>query len=209
MKSYEDTENKIIGTLLRMPLERRSLLQIAVDTKLSYVTVHKLIPFLVRKKLITLEKKGKASLVSIDFEHAKLEKLSSAALYEKNILLKKYRQLAFLVKEIEEGLSGKFYSLILFGSYAKEKSKKQSDIDLLFIVPKREDIEIYKEKINKSLKVYPTIKKDVKLASTADFMDMLDQKYTVGREAFQSGLVLFGIEHYYAMVKTYVRTRGY
>ena len=209
MKNYEDTENKIIGNLLRTPLESKSLHRIAVDTGLSYVTVHKLIPNLIRKKLLNLKKKGKSNLVSIDFEHAKVEKLSSAILYEKNIFLKKYPQLALLIREIEEVLAGKFYVLILFGSYAKEKPKKQSDIDLLFIVPDREDIEIYKEKINKSLKLYPTVKKDVKLVAAKDFMDMLNQKYTVGREAFQYGLVLFGAEYYYAMVKTYVRTKGY
>ncbi|HLC72809.1 MAG TPA: nucleotidyltransferase domain-containing protein [Candidatus Nanoarchaeia archaeon] len=213
MKNYEDTKNKIIGNLLRTPLESKSLHQIAVDTRLSYVTVHKLIPNLVRKKLLTLKKKGKASLASIDFEHAKVEKLSSAILYEKNLFLKKYPQLALLVREIEEALAGRFYVLILFGSYAKEKSKKQSkkqsDIDLLFIVPDREDIEAYKEKINKSLKLYPIVKKDFKLVAAKNFIDMLNQKYTVGREAFQYGLVLIGTEHYYAMVKTYVRTKGY
>ena len=213
MKNYEDTKNKIIGNLLRTPLESKSLHQIAVDTRLSYVTVHKLIPNLVRKKLLTLKKKGKASLASIDFEHAKVEKLSSAILYEKNLFLKKYPQLALLVREIEEALAGRFYVLILFGSYAKEKSKKQSkkqsDIDLLFIVPDREDIEVYKEKINKSLKLYPIVKKDFKLVAAKNFIDMLNQKYTVGREAFQYGLVLIGTEHYYAMVKTYVRTKGY
>ncbi|GEM_PF-970044 len=209
MKNYEDTENKIIGNLLRIPLESKSLHQIAVDTKLSYVTVHKLIPNLVRKRILTLKKKGKANLVSIDFEHAKVEKLSSAILYERDLFLKIHPQLILFVREIEEVLAGKFYVLILFGSYAKENPRKQSDIDLLFIVPDREDIEAYKEKINKSLKIYLTIRRDIKLVSTKDFIDMLNQKYTVGREAFQYGLVLFGAEHYYAMVKAYVRTKGY
>ncbi len=209
MKSYEDTENKILGDILRNPLENRSMHQIAVDTKLSYVTVHKLTPDLLKRKMIKQERKGKSNLTSIDFEHAATEKLSSAILYEKNRLMRKYPEIALPAREIEEALAGNFYILLLFGSYAKEKPKKESDIDLLFIIQYRKDIEKYKEKINKALNLYPGIKKDFKIVSTEDFMDMLDQRYTVGREAFQQGIVLFGTEHYYAMVKAYVRKKGY
>jgi predicted nucleotidyltransferase len=209
MKNYEDTENKILGNLLRNPLESKSKHQIAVDTGLSYVTVHKLIPLLAKRKLIKQERKGKANLISIDFEQAALEKLSSAILSEKSALIKKYPKLAVLVREIEGALSREFYILLLFGSYAKGKPKNESDIDFLFIIPDRKNIEIYRDKINKALKLYPALKKDFNIVSIKDFIDMLDQKYSAGREAFQYGLVLFGAEPYYAMVKTHVRTKGY
>ena len=91
----------------------------------------------------------------------------------------------------------------------KEKPRKESDIDLLFIAPRREYIEIYKEKVNKALRLYPEVKKDFNIVSTDDFMDMLNEKYTVGRSVFQHGIVLFGAEPYYAMVKKYARTKGY
>lgn len=209
MKNYQDTENSILGYLLRNPLESKSLHQIAIDTKLSYVTVHKLIPYLVKRKLIKLEKKGKANLILIDFEDAGVEKLSSAMLYEKSKFLSKYPPLILLTRDLEEALAGNFYILLLFGSYAKGEAKKDSDIDLFFIIPRRQEIEFYQEKINKVLKLYPHTKKDVKIVSTEDFKEMLNQKYTVGRSVFQQGIVLFGAEHYYAMVKNYVRTKGY
>lgn len=208
MKTYKDTENKILGDLLRQPLKSKSLHQIAIDTKLSYVTVYKIVPFLLKRKLIKQEKKGKANLVSVDFENAELDDLSSAILSEKTKFMKKYPQIAILIKDIEETLAGKLYILLLFGSYAREKPKQESDIDLLFIISDRKDIEAYKEKINKALKL-STLKKDFNLVTTDDFIDMLNQKYTVGREAFESGLVLFGTEPYYAMVKEHVRKRGY
>lgn len=209
MKNYEDTENKILGNLLRNPLESKSLHQIAIETMLSYVTVHKLMPYLIKRKSVIQEKKGKANLISIDFEHATLEKLSSAALFERNCLMKKYPRLNLIIREIEEALAGEFYILLLFGSYAKENPRKESDIDFLFIIPCKKDIEIYKEKINKSLRLYHEVKKDFNIVSTDDFMDMLNEKYTVGRSVFQHGIVLFGAEHYYSMVKKYVRTKGY
>ena len=98
--------------------------------------------------------------------------------------------------------------MLLFGSYAKEKEKKESDVDLLFIISNREDIESYKEKINKALKL-STLKKDFNIVTTDDFINMLNQKYTVGREAFEQGIVLFGTEPYYVMVREHAKKRGY
>ncbi|MBU0628911.1 MAG: nucleotidyltransferase domain-containing protein, partial [Nanoarchaeota archaeon] len=204
----KDTENKIIGNLLREPLKSKSLHQIALDTKLMYVTVHKIVPILLKRKIVKQERKGKANLISIDFENAKIDDLSSAILHEKSKLMKKHPQIAILIKDIEEALSGKLYILLLFGSYAKEKEKKGSDVDLLFIISDRKDTEAYKEKINKALKL-STLKKDFNIVTTDDFINMLNQKYTVGREAFEQGMVLFGIEPYYAMVKEHAKKRGY
>ena len=208
MKAYKDTENRILGNLLRQPLKSKSLNQVALDTKLMYVTVHKIIPILLKRKIIKLEKKGKANLITIDFENAKIEDLSSAILHEKAKLLRKNPKIAVLMKDIEEALAGKLYILILFGSYAKEKEKKDSDIDFLFIISDRKNTESYKEKINKALKL-STLKKDFNIVATDDFIDMLNQKYTVGREAFEQGIVLFGTEPYYAMVKEHAKKRGY
>src|SRR3989338_9130123 len=207
-KTYEDTENMILGNLLRMPLESKSMNQIAIDTGLSYVTVHKVVPRLIKIRIAKQEKKGKANLISIDLENAELGKLSSASLYEKGSLVKKYPKLMLLSREIEEALTGKFYILLLFGGYAKENVRKESDIDLLFIIPDRKDIEIYRENINKALRLYPEAKNDFNIVSTNDFMDMLNEKYTVGRSVFEHGIVIFGTEHYYSMVKKYVRTKG-
>lgn len=208
MKNYKDTENKILGNLLRQPLQNKSLRQIALDAKLTYVTVHKIMPVLLRRRLVSQEKKGKANLIKIDLENAEIEDLSSAVLAEKARFMKKHPKIAVLTRDIEKALSGKFYILLLFGSYAKEKEKKDSDVDLLFIIPERKDIETYKEIINKALKL-STLKKDFNVIAIDDFVDMLNQKYSVGREAFEQGIVFFGTEPYYSMVKEHAKKRGY
>lgn len=205
---YEDTENKILGNLLRTPLESKSMHQIANETKLSYVTVFKIIPILLKKELIKLEKKGKSSLISVDLEKADTSKLGSALLYERRRFLRKHLDIRVLLNDIEEELADELYILILFGSFAKETNKESSDIDLLFIVSKNEDRERYKEKINKVFGIFPK-KIDYGIVTTESFAVMLNEKYTVGWSSFRHGLVLFGIEQYYCMVKKYVRTKGY
>jgi len=209
MNNYQDTENKIIGKLLKTPLESKSLHQLSKETKLSYVTVHKIIPNLIKKKIIKLEKKGKSNLISIDFDNCPIYNLSSAMLYEREFFLKKDVQLTIFLRELEESLSNNFYSLILFGSYAKGNYTKKSDIDLLFIIPSRDFIDKYKEKIDKVVRLHTSNKKHIHIVSVEDFMDMLNNKNTLGRSAFQNGIILFGTEQYYAMVKKYVRRQGY
>ncbi len=208
MENYLDTENKILGDLLRAPLESKSLRQISLNTGLSYVTVHKLIPLLTRKKLLKLEKKGKASLISIDFDNSPVSNLSSAMLYEVSVFLRKKPQLTLLLRDIEDALAGSFYSLVLFGSYAKGNPAKDSDIDLLFIIPSRKDIEEYQDKVNKTIKLH-ALKLHINVVAIGDFMDMLNERDTVGRSAFQNGIVFFGTEQYYALVKKYVGKKGY
>ncbi len=209
MKNYTDTKNKIIGKLLRSPLESKSLNQISKETNLSYVTVHKIIPGLIKRKIIKLEKKGRSNLISIDFCNVSIDRLSSAILYEGNNFLKKKPKIVLFLKEIKEDLYDMFYSLVIFGSYAKQKHTKNSDLDLLFIIPYRKDTEKYKERLNKISRLHTAFKKDINIVCVEDFMKMLEKRNSVGRSAFQHGIVVFGTEQYYAMVKQYVREKGY
>ena len=203
--SYDDTENKILGNLLRIPLNSKSLNQLSKDVSLSYVTVFKVVPELEKKKLVVIEKKGKSNLVSIDFVNASLQKLSSSIIFEQIKLYKKQSILKLISNEIEEHLSSNFYALLLFGSYAKGTARKDSDIDLLLIVPAIS--EDYSEKLSNVFRLYPKI--NCKIIKAKDFSEMLNQRNSVGRAAFENGIVLFGAEQYYLMVKSYVRQKGY
>ncbi len=202
------TENRIIGHLLKTPFEAKNLHQIAAEIKASYITVHTSAPILVKHKVIKIHKQGKAHLTSIDFDHAPLERLTSAMLSEKENYCKRNPAFTLLVRNIEENMADLFYILVLFGSYARGDQKKKSDVDLLFIIPTSENEQEYQEKINKILKLH-TLPIDFKIATLQDFKEMLDERYTVGRSILQQSIILFGIDQYYAMVKSYVRSKGY
>ena len=200
---------KIVGQLLRKPQESMSLHKLAEDTGLSYVTVHGVVPHLVRKKLVQLEKKGKSHLVSVDFEWGIISDVSAASFFLRERFLRKYPSIALLVREVDEVLQGKFYVSLLFGSYAQEKPRKDSDIDMLFLIPSEEMRDEYIKSIQHVFSLYPNLRIDYKVIPVTDFMEMLEQKYSVGRSVFQHGLVLFGAEYYYTLVRDYVRTKGY
>ncbi len=209
MAFYKDTELKIVGHLLRNPLESMSLHQLANATKLSYVTVHGVVPHLVRKKLVRVEKKGRAHLISVDLERAQIEDVSAGSFFLRKLFLRKYPFLALLAVEINEVLQGKFYTVIVFGSYAQEKPRKDSDVDMLFLIPSEEMREEYVKSLQHVFSLYPALKIDYNVIPAVHFTEMLAQKYSVGRSVFQHGIVLFGAEYYYGLVRDYVRTKGY
>ena len=199
----ENTENKILGNLLVTPVINKSLLKISSETGLSYVTVHKTVPALLKQKLVKQETKGHSNLISIDFENSSLGRLSSAIALEKFRIFNQYPLLELISNDIEEVLADFFYSLILFGSFVNGSPSKDSDVDLLLIIPERKVRDIYAKKINS---LHHSIKKDIIIISSQDFNEMLEQKNTVGRAAFNAGIVLFGADHYYSLVKKYVRS---
>ncbi|MGM5485303.1 MAG: nucleotidyltransferase domain-containing protein [Nanobdellota archaeon] len=199
-------KDMILGSLIRQPLESKSMRQISIDTGLTYVTVHKTIPEI--KGELDIKEKGKSRLIRIDLENAEMDSLSSAALYEKTRFLKKYPKIRIVVDEIIENLAGNLYSLILFGSSVDEDHRKDSDIDLLFIVPDRNYFSDFTKMINKAISVSP-LTVDFKLITPEDFIAMLNEKYSMGREAFENGMPIFGNEAYYSMVKDHAGKKGY
>ncbi len=205
----ELTEIRILGKLLRNPAKSMSMNALAKVAGLSYVTVFNSISRMKKKQLINAEKKGKATLVSADLENAAIAKLSQAMIYERESFLTKEPAVKIIFSDIDHNLKERFFMAILFGSYAAEKQKDDSDIDMLFIVHDIKEINYFKEKIAKALRLHPNKKIDFNVVSISDFIEMLNQKYSVAREALNCSVVLFGAEQYYSLVKEYVRSKGY
>lgn len=174
---------------------------------MTYATAHKRLPRLIKKDVVQERRKGQAHLISIDFEHAPTQALCAAAIHNKESFERRHPDLAVMAGDLEQALAGRFYILVLFGSRASGKEKQDSDVDLLLITPSRTMSEEYEATVNKTLELSP-LEADVKVVTADDFEEMLNQRHSVGREAFENGIVLFGAEQYYAMVKRHAQTKG-
>ena len=85
------------------------------------------------------------------------------------------------------------FILLLFGSYAKGKEKKGSDIDLLLISDDPKPVEA-------QIRLIPL---DIHLTHITydSFTKMLKSKeFTVVSEAQKNNILLFGIEDYYRLI---------
>ncbi|HLD43532.1 MAG TPA: nucleotidyltransferase domain-containing protein [Candidatus Nanoarchaeia archaeon] len=86
------------------------------------------------------------------------------------------------------------FILLLFGSYAKGRQTKHSDIDLLVIT---EDFKPIGQALSRfPLKIHTT---DIRYK---DFMEMLkSREFTVVSEAIKRNIILIGIEEYYRVME--------
>jgi len=88
----------------------------------------------------------------------------------------------------------KQFIALLFGSYAKKTSDKNSDIDLLIIGENLKEIDGIISLI--PLKIHLT------LISNKEFLDMAKSKeFSVVNEAIENNIILLGIEAYYRLLE--------
>lgn len=106
-----------------------------------------------------------------------------------------------LVSELIEKIPVKGYSLIIFGSYAENKQKKTSDIDICFLIEEVKDEKKIKSYINDVKLNYP-IKIDEHYITFDDFVKMLlRSEENLGKQIFRKHKILYNPDIYYQLVK--------
>ena len=90
--------------------------------------------------------------------------------------------------------------ILLRRSYAKGKQTKNSDIDLLFIVPDGKNIEQFKNKIENNLKIL-SYKIDINVISESDFINLKsEQNINIHNQIVNNHIILYGAENYYRLI---------
>ena len=94
-----------------------------------------------------------------------------------------------------------FFILIVFGSYAKNKTTKKSDLDVAFIVESeaaKKEIIPYIETIKRR----EIISIDYHIFAKAEFLEMLNADIeNVGKQVFKSNIVYYGYIPYCNLIK--------
>ena len=165
-----------------------SIRQIAIQRNINYKSAYLNIEILAKEGIVKLKKLGNTTLCSFnqqfntsvfEVEHARLQDL----LKNKNFLVL-YNRLAKINAQ---------FILLLFGSYAKGKQSKGSDIDLLLITDTPKHIE-------SQLKLLP-LPIHLTHATYEEFLSMLHStEFTAVSEAIKHNILLFGIEDYYRLI---------
>ena len=166
---------------------------LSIDYKNLYLSIKKL----EKKEIIKIENFGKSKRIKLNLEINPT--IFEAEDLRKNELLKN-KNLFVMLNEIKNNLYSNFFILLLYGSYAKNKQTKKSDIDLIFIVPNKND-ENFDIEIKKIIKSIP-LPIHYLVFSENQFLEMLNNnELNVGKEAFNNNIILHGIENYYNLLK--------
>ncbi len=163
--------------------------QIKADYRITYIAVQRLIG----KKVFKVQTVGKSSLCSLNDKYFGIE--TYKAENERREEIFKNKNIGQLYKEIMSKIKSSSFILLLFGSYAKNKQTKLSDIDLLFISNESD----FESKISDILSLLP-LKTHALVFTEEEFIRMKDsRKSNVIQEAIESNIILYGIEAYYRM----------
>lgn len=163
--------------------------QINADYRITYTATQRLI----EQNVLKTQTVGKSSLCELNNSYYGIEIYESEQERKDKIL--KNRNIRQLYKEITSKVETSFFVLLLFGSYAKSKQTKSSDIDLLFISNEKN----FENKISDILSLLP-LKTHALTFTEEEFIRMKDaKKSNVVQEAIENNIILYGIEAYYRL----------
>ena len=106
-----------------------------------------------------------------------------------------------LISDIINKIPVKGYCLIVFGSYAENKQKKDSDIDISILINNKEDEKKIKPYLN-DIKLNYKIKVDDHYILFNEFIEMLTRsEENLGKQIFRKHKIFYNSDIYYNLIK--------
>ena len=186
----------IIRYLIENKNEELNILKISKELKMNYKNIYSIIKRLEKESLIRLESFGQSSRVKLI---SQMHPLIFEAEYNRRKELLKNKNLRVMLNDFKNTLKSRYYILLIFGSYAKKTQTKNSDIDLMFIVPDGNE-ELFEKNIHQTARSLP-LPIHTLVFSEKQFLEMANSRESnVGQEALKNNIILYNIETYYEMI---------
>ncbi len=177
-----------------------SVLQISKRLKISYALTYNTIKLLISKRVVSSEAKGNSLLIRINLQEVKKEHIYAEE-SRRDKILEKYYKIKSITEKFKK-LSQIHFICVLFGSYAKRKSKSNSDIDLLFIIPEEYDYAKFDANIRTVLTANNA---DINITPEKGLFEMWNnpKKFNVGNELLNGHIILTNTEAFLKLRRRY------
>jgi predicted nucleotidyltransferase len=204
----QETLLKIIGLMRKNIYLGLTISQISKLLKIGYVPAYNHIGQMEKEEIIKVLKIGNSKQCKLNLENPKTRHLlQELDIKRKNDLYYKNPKIKSVIESLISKLTIKYISellsIILFGSYAKETTNKQSDIDLMFIVNdlKNKKLREAVERECASIQYSHNIKISPLITNIEEFKKMLNsEELNVGKETKESGISLYGHELFWRVI---------
>lgn len=199
------SEFKLLAAFLQSPSKELYARQIERMTKTNHERAGVYLASLVKQKVLLREKKGKQVFYSLNRRNYIIEKTMAIVELEKaHAFLKDntegfiaYDTITRVVKEYRTSI----YFVLLFGSVARGHQRKESDIDLLFVLLENGKTKDKIEEIGKKQEIITGRKISIQ-AVTLDVIQRLWHKEPVYKNIWQEKIVFFGEENFWNFLLT-------
>jgi predicted nucleotidyltransferase len=193
-----NTSIQILKLFLANPTKEYTILEISKIININYKLVYQQIKKFEKEKTIIVEKKGHSNICKINLEKSN-EQYYFVERIRTNDFINKYPIIKVINDSIKK-IENNYYTLIVFGSYVKENITKNSDLDLLFIIPQNDNIEKFKNLIYNKIKIL-NYNIDINVISENDFVTLRNNKnINVRNQVFDNHIILYGVENYYRLI---------
>lgn len=168
--------------------------ELSLSLNIPYMTLNRLIKKLSEQGLVKVEKKGNNYLCKINLEYPLLKHHLILASDEIAREFCSKQPIISIIHKTILTYASKNYAVLLFGSYAKNKQEKHSDIDLAFISKNKQTLQTLKKELSHLEKLYD---KEINylLFTPNQFQEMLKAtEENVGKQILKKHIILHNPE---------------
>jgi len=196
--AFSDTGIEVLKLLTSNLTRDFTILKIAQYTgktnRLTYSTVKKL----EKENLITIQEKANLRLCKLSLENPQMIALIESLRWLD--FSRKRPDVGLLVSDIVSRCELPYFTLAVFGSYAKGTMTKRSDLDMLLVIPDRK-FEDTIERATKSARALSNVPLRDVVVTYAEFVEMLrETKINVVKETLEARYVGYGAEAFYTVL---------
>jgi predicted nucleotidyltransferase len=197
--AFSDTGIEILKLLTSNLTRDFTILKIAQHTgktnRLTYSTVKKL----EKEHMITIQEKANLRLCKLSLENPQMIALIESLRWLD--LTRERPDVGLLVADIVSKCELPYFTLAVFGSYAKGTMTKRSDLDMLLVIPDRKFEDTIETAI-KSARALSNIPVHDVVVTYAEFASMLrETKINVAKESLEARYIGYGAEAFHTLLR--------
>jgi len=192
-------EYELLTPFIKEPWKKhtfREIKKLCKKTSESYV--YNILKRYVKEELLSEEKAGNVILYSLNLSNAKAQVYAG---FVSEHIAWKTKHLPFdLIKKVIEKVPTPYFTLIITGSYARNKQKDTSDVDIVVIVDDKVETKFIYAQINLTCELsippgHPYVFKK------SEFLEMLlNNEANYGKEISNNNLIFYGGTEYYNII---------
>ncbi len=187
------TELRILKLLFDDLTRSYSILELSKVLRIPYPQTHRNVKSLIKKELVNSVQKTNALLVTVSRTTVQDEYVFVELLRKSNFL-RKYKNLRLVLNDLDR-IPKLQYICIVFGSYAKGTAKQDSDVDLLFVIPKDYDYGLFERNVKNAI-ITHNVDINIILDESLHEMWSNPQKLNIGNELLKGHIILKGSESF-------------
>lgn len=199
--AFSDTDIEILKLLTANLTKDFTILKIAERAHKTNRLTYSAVKRLEKEHLITIQEKANLRLCKLSLEDPQMISLIESLRWHD--FTRKHPDVGLLVSDIVSKSEFPYFTLAIFGSYAKGTMTGKSDFDMLLVIPDRKFGDAIETAI-KSARAMSNIPVHDVVVTYSEFVDMLNEaKLNVAKEILEARYVAYGAEAFYALLRRF------